>query len=287
MDLISVILPTLDRGDVIGRQLECLAGQDIDRPFEVVVADNGSVDDTADVVGSFSDRIEHLRLVDASRRRGVAAARNVGVGAAAGPLLAFCDSDDAADVAWLREIVAALEANEGAIVAGRLQYAYEGKPAPTRAEWNEFSPRAVILDHLAFADTASMAIRRADLDRLGGFDERFLRCSDVEFSYRAQAEGVALVGAPGAMMIKYQPSGIGARWRKNFEWCTYHPMLYRRFRSHGMPRRSNTEAALAWAKIAARAPLACNRRQRTLLSRTSPESIGRLVGSLRHRTWYP
>ena len=287
LDLISVILPTLDRGDLIGRQLECLASQDIDRPFEVIVADNGSVDDTASVVGSFSDRIERLRLVDASRRRGVAAARNIGVAAAAGPLLAFCDSDDAADPAWLREIIAALEANEGAIVAGRVQFAFEGRPPPTRADWHEFSPRGVMLEFLAFADTASMAIRRADLDRVGGFDERFRRCSDVEVSYRAQTAGLALVDAPGAMMIKYQPSGIKAQWRQSFGWCTYHAALHRKFRHHGMPRRSNLQASRAWAKIAARAPLAFNPRQRTLLRRMSPEPIGRLVGSLRHRTWFP
>src|SRR5690242_11562383 len=126
MELISIILPTFDRAHVIGRQLASLAAQDIDRPFEVIVADNGSTDDKRAVVGAFTDRLPGLRVVDASARRGVAYARNAAIAAANGTLLAFCDSDDAADPAWLREIIATLESTEGAIVAGRIRFGHEG-----------------------------------------------------------------------------------------------------------------------------------------------------------------
>ena len=62
--------------------------------WEVVVADNGSDDGTRACVQRWSERHPRIHLVDASARRGAAAARNIGVRSARGRLLAFCDADD-------------------------------------------------------------------------------------------------------------------------------------------------------------------------------------------------
>src|SRR5688500_9296124 len=97
----SVVVPVRDGAATIGEQLAALAQQDFPGSWEVVVADNGSRDGTADVVRSFRDRLPGLRLVDASARPGASHARNAGAAAATGEVLAFCDADDVVDPGWL------------------------------------------------------------------------------------------------------------------------------------------------------------------------------------------
>ena len=75
----SVVIPTFNAADVIEQQLAALAGQKDAAPFEVVVADNGSTDDLASAVAQWRKALPGLRVVDASRDRGVSVARNVGI----------------------------------------------------------------------------------------------------------------------------------------------------------------------------------------------------------------
>ena len=89
----SVIIPCHDAGRTLGLQLEALWRQQDAEPFEVVVVDNGSTDDTVAVARSWADRLD-LRVVDAADRPGAAYARNRGVALCRGAKLLFCDGDD-------------------------------------------------------------------------------------------------------------------------------------------------------------------------------------------------
>ena len=80
------------------------------------MADNGSSDSGPDLAREWSARDPRIRLVDASGRPGPAAARNIGVKAARGDLLAFCDADDVVQPGWLAGLVTALGRAE--VVAG-------------------------------------------------------------------------------------------------------------------------------------------------------------------------
>ena len=79
----SVVIPTYNAAATLDATLAALAAQEDVAPFEVVIADNGSVDDSAEVARRWADRLPLLRVVDASRARGVAAARNDGIRARA------------------------------------------------------------------------------------------------------------------------------------------------------------------------------------------------------------
>ena len=103
---------------MIGLQLDALAGQTTSRAFEVIVADNGSTDDTVAVAESYADRFTRFEVVDAGARRGASYARNQGAGRARGELLVFCDSDDIVHDAWLKTMASAWQ--PGSIVAGRI-----------------------------------------------------------------------------------------------------------------------------------------------------------------------
>ncbi|MBU4233654.1 MAG: glycosyltransferase family 2 protein [Proteobacteria bacterium] len=87
--LVSVIIPTYNRADLVRQALASVKAQTY-RDFEIVVVDDGGTDGTYEVLSADRD----LRVLRHPRRRGVAAARNLGVAAARGEWLAFLDSDD-------------------------------------------------------------------------------------------------------------------------------------------------------------------------------------------------
>jgi glycosyltransferase involved in cell wall biosynthesis len=88
---VSVILPTYNRGDLIGRAIQSVLAQTY-RDFELIIVDDGSTDNTEEVVRTFDDRC--IRYLKYPKNRGVAAARNTGIKMAGGSYIAFQDSDD-------------------------------------------------------------------------------------------------------------------------------------------------------------------------------------------------
>ena len=91
---LSVIIAARNAADVLPAMLKTLAAQTWTGAWEVIVADNGSVDDTAAVAETFSSVLPRLRVIDAGQAPGQAHARNVGVTVAEGTSIAFVDADD-------------------------------------------------------------------------------------------------------------------------------------------------------------------------------------------------
>ena len=97
MKSISVIIPTYNYGRFISEAIRSALEQ-TQPPLETIVVDDGSTDDTADVVGKFGDAVTYIRQENA----GVCAARNQGVQTSRGELIAFLDGStfDLARSAW-------------------------------------------------------------------------------------------------------------------------------------------------------------------------------------------
>lgn len=87
--LISVIIPTYNRAWVVRDAIDSVLGQS-HADFELIVVDDGSTDGTARVLGAYGDRLRVIR----QDRGGVSAARNRGIAASSGALIALLDSDD-------------------------------------------------------------------------------------------------------------------------------------------------------------------------------------------------
>jgi len=105
--LVSVVLPTCDRPELLGRAVASVLAQ-TRAALELVVVDDGSRRDVEPVLGSFAD--DRIHLVRLPRNRGLAAARNAGLAVARGELLAFQDDDDVWHPEKLERQVRALEA---------------------------------------------------------------------------------------------------------------------------------------------------------------------------------
>ena len=118
-DLISVIIPTYNRQDVIGECIASLQAQTYPH-FEAILIDDGSADETVAVCKELAKNDSRLVLVEAAHG-GVSAARNKGLDIAKGQYILFVDSDDMAHPLLLEELLTAMQSSN-APIAGTMVY---------------------------------------------------------------------------------------------------------------------------------------------------------------------
>ncbi|HDR9364396.1 TPA: glycosyltransferase, partial [Burkholderia multivorans] len=144
----------------------------------------GSARPVVDACRARMTDVPAIRYLSAPDTQGPAGARNVGWRSARGALIAFTDDDTIPDPTWLRHGAAALLAEpSAAAAAGRIE-------VPLRPRPTDYERDAAGLAHAEFA-TANCFVRRAALERVGGFDERFTRAwredADLMFALREHA----------------------------------------------------------------------------------------------------
>src|SRR5438270_12938864 len=86
---ISIIVPTYNRASLIAETIDSILAQSL-QPAEVIVVDDGSIDNTENILAPFGNAIKYIYTTNS----GVCHARNVGVDTSTSPWIAFCDSDD-------------------------------------------------------------------------------------------------------------------------------------------------------------------------------------------------
>jgi glycosyltransferase involved in cell wall biosynthesis len=196
--LVSVIIPTFDRATWVGEAITSVLHQTYPH-LEIIVVDDGSQDATPTVLQAFGPRITYLRQIHA----GVSAARNRGVAASHGTLVAFLDSDDT----WLPSKVAAQ--------VTRLQQQPEVDACYTDEIWIRHGVRVnprhihqkqsgwLFMSSLprCIISPSSIMLRRTLWDTLGGFDESFQACEDYELWLRLTLRTPVLL-LPERLIVK-------------------------------------------------------------------------------------
>lgn len=135
--LISIIMPAYNREDTIMAAITSVLAQTYSH-FELVIVDDGSTDGTVQVVESFAD--DRIRLIKGPGRSGVSEARNIGLRAAKGELIAYLDSDNTWQPEYLSAMVAALHKSPHAQAAYSGQYLYRGThPEPFAIRFASFN----------------------------------------------------------------------------------------------------------------------------------------------------
>ncbi len=220
---VSVVIPALNAAHTLGVQLDALAAQVTGRSFEVLVADNGSTDGTRDLVEGYRDRLPGVRWIDASARTGSNVARNTGIAAARSDLVLLCDADDEVDPHWLEAMAVALETADG--VGGRLDRV---KLNDAYIEnWGTPHGHNGVVAQLGFLPRpigANAGLRKTVWERLGGFDETYVRGgTETEFFWRLQLEGFSLVEVPDALVHYRMRSSFKAGVRQMYIWGRQRP----------------------------------------------------------------
>ncbi|HEX6199269.1 MAG TPA: glycosyltransferase family 2 protein [Thermoanaerobaculia bacterium] len=281
---LSVVIPCFDAADTLGEQLEALAGQRWDGPWEVLVADNGSTDGSAAVAERFRDRLPGLRVVDASGRRGPGHARNRGAAEAAGDALLFTDADDRVGEGWLAAMGRALAEHD--FVAARYDATLLNPQAVVRSRANPQERGLIPYDYPPFlphAGGSSLGVKRRLHEAVGGFDEGLPALEDTDYCWRIQLAGTPLVAAPEAMVhIRYEAEARGL-FRQSFRFGVYNVLLYARYRGRGMPRLPFAAGLARWAKLLLTAPRVLLPSARAAWLGQLGWRLGRLWGCLRFR----
>ncbi len=282
-ELVSVIVPSYNGGPALLEQLSALAGQDYEGAYEVIVVDNGSRDGSAEAARRWAAGRQRTRVIEAAVPRGPGAARNAGVRATNGDLLAFCDADDVASAGWLRLMVEA--ASSADMVAGRLDTTVLNSFEVT-ASFSVNDPDIPHLGFLPIAPSSNLAIWRDVFTALGGFEERSKTGEDVALAWNAHLAGYTFT-ISDAIVHKRLPHRRLDAARRFFGYGIGDAWLYRQFRSAGMGRRSRRSTWIIWKQVALGFPAAPPLvRQRRWLA-MGGLCLGRLVGSVRYRVLFP
>ena len=278
---VSVIIPVRNGASTIGEQLAGLADQTFDGDWEVVVVDNGSTDATVVEAELWSERLP-VRVVHAIDSPSESNARNVGVRAAAADRLLFCDADDVVQPGWIAAHARALEQHE--LIAGSLDLRMFGRDSSGR-DRGPTARAAGAKDWKPFAPGCNFALTRRAFDAADGFDESLVTAQDKDFSWRLQLDGIELHFEPEAVVV-YRPRATqrGA-WKQHYRYAMGEVALYRKLRLRGMPARDRRTILSHWwfALTGWRRASPAWRRRWTI---TTAGQVGRLVGSIRYRTFY-
>jgi GT2 family glycosyltransferase len=217
----SVIIPNWNGAAHLPTCLDSLRRQTF-RDFEIIVVDNGSTDESLDLLARDYPEVRVLAL---GENRGFAGACNAGIRAARGEFIVLLNNDTEADPRWLEEVVAAFRRHpEAGLVASKMllfdrrdvfhtagdYYRVDGRPG-NRGVWETDRGQYDREEYVFSACGGSAAYRRTMLDEIGLLDEDFFySCEDVDLAWRAQLSGWRCVYAPRAVVYhKLSATGGG------------------------------------------------------------------------------
>lgn len=189
---ISVVVPVFEMGRFLPEAIASIEAQGRD-DLEIIVVDDGSSDDTPQVIASLGDRVIALH----QENQGPAAARNAGLAIATGDVIAFLDADDLWPAGKLARQLERLEQDpELDAVLGRIQYvAVDGGEMPD-IEFEDLGEKTLSHVHLG-----SGLYRRRAFDRLGHFDERLRHSEDIDWFLRAREAELRMTILPEVTLV--------------------------------------------------------------------------------------
>jgi glycosyltransferase involved in cell wall biosynthesis len=179
--LVSVIIPTYNRGWIIKEAIDSVLDQDF-RDYELIVVDDGSNDNTREILDAYRKEITVLQ----QSNKGVSAARNSGIAAASGQLIAFLDSDDLWLPGKLSSQVKFFEENADAVINQTQEiWIRNGQRVNPKRRHHKFS--GMIFERslaLCLVSPSAVMIKKSLFDSVGVFDEDLPACEDYDLWLR-------------------------------------------------------------------------------------------------------
>lgn len=242
---VSIIIPTYNRAHLVAEAIKSVLNQTF-TDFELIVVDDGSTDNTEEVVRSFADpRLKYLKQFN----NGVSAARNTGIENAEGEFIAFLDHDDLYLPEKLSVQVSKMEEDPTVGFVYSLYLGTRGRETPNRPGGDCHTP--LELSHLLLGILAHLStalVRRSWLQEVGGFDER-LRYGgeDRDICLRLALAGCKMVCVPYPLtIIRQQPNSL-ARAAYDQREATSMAVLDKAFSDPRMPTEMQALRNTAYA----------------------------------------
>ncbi|MGA2653324.1 MAG: glycosyltransferase [Terracidiphilus sp.] len=223
---VSIIIPTFNGALRIGNCLDALLDQTVGRNLEILVVNDGSTDNTAEVL----ERYPAVRLIS-QINAGPAAARNRGAHEAQGAIILFTDDDCVPMPDWLDAMLEPF--NDAEVVGAKGIYRTCQKRLAARFVQIEYEDRYRImagLDSIDFIDTYSAAFRRDRFLEMNGYDVSFpVACAeDIELSYRMSAYGWKMIFTPAAIVYHKHPDRFWSYLKKKYKFAFWRVLALRK-----------------------------------------------------------
>ena len=206
--------------------------------YEVLVVDDGSTDDTASIAQQHG-----FRLIQ-TENKGLSNARNLGMQAATGELIAYIDDDAYPDPDWLRYLAALFKRSDHAGIGGpNIAPRDDGLIADCVANAPGGPVHVLLSDEVAeHIPGCNLAFRLDLLREIGGFDSRFrVAGDDVDICWRIQERGWTLGFSPAAVVWHHRRRSVGAYWRQQKGYAHAESLL-----AHKWPQKYNQAGHLNW-----------------------------------------
>lgn len=245
----TVVVATRNRCTLLPRLVGALEAQVGAPPFDVVIVDDASTDDTPSMLSGLARTgTVPLEVVRHEPRRGPGPARNAGWQRGRGRLVLFTDDDCTPRPTWVAELAAALEDHD--VVQGATT------PAPDQLhQQGTFSRTLEVSEATGFFQTCNMGYRREVLEAVGGFDEAFDHPAgeDTDLALRALAKGATFTFVADAIVEHdVRPSSLVAAVRDTWRWqgvvgvVKKHPAILERLGSRWFWKPSHPPLLLAF-----------------------------------------
>ena len=214
---VSVVVSTRNRAHYLPDCMRALAAQKDGAPFEVVVVDNGSTDETAGILEAWCSTDPRFRTVY-EPRLGLSCGKNAGIRHSRGPLLLFTDDDTLVDSHWIHAYVEFFEKRRGELMlAGGAQIpiphdlgpwpAWLDEPALADIALLQYGEQRPLLHPAEYVWGANMAVPRDVFELCGGWDETVgpkgtnkATFEDTEFQDRFRSKGGTVWFCPTAVI---------------------------------------------------------------------------------------
>jgi glycosyltransferase involved in cell wall biosynthesis len=184
LETVSVILPTFNRAWALRDAVDSVLGQDYPQ-IELIVVDDGSSDHTRELLGAYADKITIL----SQDNQGVSAARNLGIRASRGDLIALLDSDDAWDRRKISCQVAFFRENPQAMIC-QTEEIWIRNEKRVNPKIKHKKPSGMIFEsslNLCLVSPSAVMMRRELFDIKGYFNESFTVCEDYDLWLRVSS----------------------------------------------------------------------------------------------------
>ncbi|QGN06518.1 glycosyltransferase [Halorhabdus sp. CBA1104] len=236
----STIVPVYNDPNGVSQTIDSLAEQ---RPplLKLLVVDNGSTDNTRDVIQSYTAEHDNVHLLVEDDIQGSYAARNKGIEHAEGDVLAFLDADETVDEDWLETALEAMHEQDVDYLGCNVELTLPEDTLVGRYNKHTGFPVKQYLENENYAPTCALLVRREVFEDVGPFDARLISGGDREFGERVHEAGYDQGYAEDATVYHPARTSFESLAKKNFRvgrgFCQKQRYYPERYGKPGVPPR--------------------------------------------------
>jgi len=243
--LISVVVAVRNEMQYIRECMESLFSQDYE-DYEIIVVDGMSDDGTYEFLKELQEKKDFKLL--RNEKKNAAVGRNIGIDNAKGEAIAFIDGDAVAAGNWLSEMKETMERSGASGVggpdllpedSGYKAWAIGMVMTSPLARGGRLNPstqhslmgRERYVDHIP---TCNLCLRREVIDKVGKFDEGFVKGQDLELNYRIRKAGYKLLYSPEIRVVHYRKQHIHHFALQIYKWAKAKVAIIKKHGMHGI-----------------------------------------------------